>query len=428
MPPDLPIHQYMFLGPAKKSPKAPRKSGRSTSPRAVELRRLHNRISQRKHRSKVRQARENAEGEFTSTQQAAEEPPDSPQHATAEASATSTIGHIVVPSPTSTSPRPGAMIMAEDLLQCDPPWQHVDSLLSLPAENDSTVSQQGFTLQSFKVMHCTCNSTDGPCSSHLEILRAQIMVESNSSLPPMPPPLSSTLSSPYSRSMMPLGDSAFASSMSADTSPPSDLPPATSEPSSAKARLRAPSTSSTADMTPRFSMVLEAIRQAGFQDFEEVAVAYYTSRFEWGSVPAMVQCVSRSHRLKAMLHELQQSSRQWPRWESRGLHESVSEAAVSLCVDDMERVSQAPGVSPSQSETANLISALEWLLRDQGCNSQSYSRTTGESSLSEQVEAGPDSMPHLWSLLTELAGAQGLYCGRIARILLAIILFARRAQ
>lgn len=139
-------------------------------------------------------------------------------------------------------------------------------------------------------------------------------------------------------------------------------------------------------------MVLEAIRQAGFQDFEEVAVAYYTSRFEWGSVPAMVQCVSRSHRLKAMLHELQQSSRQWPRWESRGLHESVSEAAVSLCVDDMERVSQAPGVSPSQSETANLISALEWLLRDQGCNSQSYSRTTGESSLSEQVEAGPDSV------------------------------------
>ena len=37
-------------------------------------------------------------------------------------------------------------------------------------------------------------------------------------------------------------------------------------------------------------------------------------------------------------------------------------------------------------------------------------------------------MPHLWSLLTELAGAQGVYCDKIARIVLAILLYARRAQ
>ncbi|KAF2462910.1 uncharacterized protein BDR25DRAFT_247212 [Lindgomyces ingoldianus] len=182
------------------------------------------------------------------------------------------------------------------------------------------------------------------------------------------------------------------------------------------------------DMTPRFGMVLDVIRQAGFQDFEEMIVAYYTSHFEWGSVPAMLQCVSRNRRLKAMLRELQRSSSQWPRWEARGLHESFSEATILLCLNEMQRMSQAPVVRPSQGETANLITGLEWLLRDQGCNSQNYSRTTNKWNSSAQVEAAPDSMPHLWALLTELIGVQSLYCDRIVRIVLAIILYARRVQ
>lgn len=37
-------------------------------------------------------------------------------------------------------------------------------------------------------------------------------------------------------------------------------------------------------------------------------------------------------------------------------------------------------------------------------------------------------MPYLWSLLTELAGAQGLYCDRIARVVLVILLYARGTQ
>jgi hypothetical protein len=148
------------------------------------------------------------------------------------------------------------------------------------------------------------------------------------------------------------------------------------------------------DITPRFGIVLEAIRQAGFQDMEEMVLAYYTSQFEWGSFPAMAQCVSRKRRLKVMLKELQKCSGQWPRWVSRGLHESVSEAAVSLCVDEMERLTKCLPVlgHSSHNETSSLVSALEWLLRDQGCGVQSYIRPVDEDKLEELVENAPDSV------------------------------------
>ena len=87
------------------------------------------------------------------------------------------------------------------------------------------------------------------------------------------------------------------------------------------------SDTNTADITRRFGNMLEAMRMAGFHDFDGMAAAYYTAQFEKGSIPAMVQRASRSRRLKSMLQELQESSDQWPRWESRGFHECVSEAA-----------------------------------------------------------------------------------------------------
>ena len=81
-----------------------------------------------------------------------------------------------------------------------------------------------------------------------------------------------------------------------------------------------------ADITQRFGTVLETMHRAGFQDFDMMALAYYTCKFEKDSLPSMLQGASRSRRVKAMLQELHESSRNWQRWESRGLNESVSEA------------------------------------------------------------------------------------------------------
>ncbi|KAF4958906.1 hypothetical protein FSARC_10904 [Fusarium sarcochroum] len=90
--------------------------------------------------------------------------------------------------------------------------------------------------------------------------------------------------------------------------------------------------SAMADLTRRFESVLETMRLSGFHNFDEMAVDYYTGQFGKGSVPAIMQCSSRSRRLKVMLQKLQENSNEWPRWESRGLHESISTATdVIFC-------------------------------------------------------------------------------------------------
>ncbi|KAH7115259.1 hypothetical protein B0J11DRAFT_618834 [Dendryphion nanum] len=416
----------------------------STNPNAVELRRLQNRLSQRRYRSKLREARETAEKNSTSATETAEEntalsievaqkPKGSTQMKTVDTRKLPSFGHTTVPSPTMKTSLTGDMETSDDHIQDDPSWHHVYSILNLPggpsSEPDSIIPEPLFKMRNFMPMECTCNSTAGPCPSHATIMQAQIIADSNApqpliSIPNNLPQLSSAFSSPYNRASDPLSDYGTVANTSNHTTPLSDVPLE----SSPGARLRATSKSSDTEMTPRFSMVLEAIRQAGFQDFEELVLAYYSSRFEWGSIPAMLQSVSRSRRLKATLLELHKCSSQWPRWESRGLYESVSEVVVSLCVDEMDAVPQNPAINPDTCETAKLISSLEWLLKDQGGSNQSYSNTPRAASVFEQVESAPDSMPHLWSLLTELAGAHGLYSYRIARVLLTIIISFRHTQ
>ncbi|PCD44296.1 hypothetical protein AU210_003375 [Fusarium oxysporum f. sp. radicis-cucumerinum] len=93
-----------------------------------------------------------------------------------------------------------------------------------------------------------------------------------------------------------------------------------------------------AELTHRFDSILETMRTSGFHNFDEMAVAYYTGRFSTGSVPSIMQCSSRSWRLKVILQKLHQDSQEWPKWESRGLHESMSIATASLCVDEIEQL------------------------------------------------------------------------------------------
>jgi hypothetical protein len=78
------------------------------------------------------------------------------------------------------------------------------------------------------------------------------------------------------------------------------------------------------DMTKRISEVLSAVKVQGFTDFDSVAVAYYTTQFERGSMPAMAQRASRSRRLETLIQQLQESSKGWPKRETQRFHESLS--------------------------------------------------------------------------------------------------------
>ncbi|KAE9363947.1 hypothetical protein N431DRAFT_564490 [Stipitochalara longipes BDJ] len=363
------------------------------------------------------------------------------------------------------------------LSQMNPSWPHVDPMITMPisAGNENRMSQSNFASHS-----CTCNSETGPCPDHLEKIRTQVLAGASSPLPlhqqlqnqhapypdmsaphqPPQTPLSRynssrsseshqqplyidrpTKRSAHSPSTTPL-ISGSCSSMSSHMYTPNDPSPTTSvaappEPPRAETKL-AVSSAVEADITQRFGIVLETMRRAGFQDFDVMALAYYTSKFEKDSLPSMLQGASRSRRVKAMLQELHESSRKWQRWESRGLNEGISEATATrsnaslcgfqalLCVEEMERLDKVKVPSSAQGDPASLITAFEWLLSEHECSTQSDRRDEG--SLWGQLEAAPDSMPYLWSLLTELAGAQGLYCDKAARIVLAILLYTRGTQ
>ncbi|KAJ5752422.1 hypothetical protein N7520_009339 [Penicillium odoratum] len=163
---------------------------------------------------------------------------------------------------------------------------------------------------------------------------------------------------------------------------------------------------SATENTRRFSAVLEAVSSVGFHNLDEMVLEYYSARFEAGSLPAMAQCASRSRRIKTMVESLQEDSRQWPRWESRGFYESMSQATISLCLGEMERQGKAHGRHQlPQSDPGSLILALERLLQS---SVQSSPTIVEELKLSETADAAVDEMPHLWSLLTELAGSRDL--------------------
>lgn len=372
-------------------------------------RRLQNRISQRNHRmcpiqlcshikltgicqgARIREAgdsgKENSKLESTSAEKPQSEAQGGAQRTTeglGQRHLTDPAPALAPDFPALTSPPVPTidnMIMAEELIQSDPSWHEIDSLLSLPF---TPLISSSNTTQSLSPTSCTCSPATGPCPNHVEMLRAQIIADAKVQAPLSSPPCVQ-YPSRYDHVNLPF-DSA---SMSSSEYGQSVFHKDTSPKLVANASPCTPGTPSSESET-KIRTVMDAVRRAGFQDFEQMVVVYYTSRFEKGSVCAMQQGVSRSRHLKSMLNRLQQSSSQWPRWESRGLHEAIAGVAALVCSNELDSLSQAPVPEPCRSETSKLISELEWLLSDHGCSPQTYQGPSIQSKLSEQVEAAPD--------------------------------------
>ncbi|KAI0484817.1 hypothetical protein GGR56DRAFT_680575 [Xylariaceae sp. FL0804] len=192
----------------------------------------------------------------------------------------------------------------------------------------------------------------------------------------------------------------------------------------------------TAANTARFNAVLDYARSAGFADFDSMVGAYYTSRFQRNSLAEMSQRASRGRRLPKLLQELSEGSAQWSKWDSRSFREGVMESARSICGTEMERLSRDrnwsheryempifDGMTPDDDSVMSNDGGSPALLPSSGSSTLTHMTVPDDMGTVLQDEA-----PSLWSLLTELAGTEGLHCDRVSQSVLEILIRARRGQ
>ncbi|KAK8118357.1 uncharacterized protein PG998_002983 [Apiospora kogelbergensis] len=361
-----------------------------------------------------------------------------------------------------------------------PSWMGVDHMMmSMPAGTDALMSHQGATSYSIQAS-CTCNNVTGPCPGHLDKMRSELLAASASSSPmqqhmqqpqshqpqshqrhpsivnvgmPYPQPVpqqystirnnthTSSLrrSAPSSTSSISLSSGSRSPSAARHSSLTEESMPSSMSSSMTPQSSSAPSlVGSTKESTPpktaegitaRFKTILEATKAAGFPDFDRMVIAYYTAQFERSSMAGMAQRASRGRRLRSVVQELRHHSDSWSRWDSRELQESFLEAAKSQYIAEIEHLEKGQALDPIQIEAGDISTAFNWLFHSgyDEMEVEGSSETTSKlrqylSLLSERGEVAQDSVPHLWSLLTELAGPHGLYCDRIAQVILAILL------
>jgi hypothetical protein len=84
----------------------------------------------------------------------------------------------------------------------------------------------------------------------------------------------------------------------------------------------------------RLEYVLNCARQAGFDSFDDLVMAYYTSEFDYASHLFFEQRQSRNRRLPNVLAEVRQSSKTWTQWERQGYCDEVLKAAESILLKE----------------------------------------------------------------------------------------------
>lgn len=103
----------------------------------------------------------------------------------------------------------------------------------------------------------------------------------------------------------------------------------------------------------RFEYVLYCLHTAGFDSFDGLATAYYSSNFDESSTLAMEQRLSRNRGLPNVIAELFRSASCWSDWERRGFHEELLKTTESVLVSESKRVPvDSLHMMPQDGETA----------------------------------------------------------------------------
>ncbi|KAK3328124.1 hypothetical protein B0T19DRAFT_423750 [Cercophora scortea] len=163
-----------------------------------------------------------------------------------------------------------------------------------------------------------------------------------------------------------------------------------------------------ASLDERFESVMERVEAAGFDNFDELATAYYSERFPEPSPLAIEQRLSRNRRLPKLFASVFEASQGWTAWERRGFLEEVLKTAETMLIAE-GRGAQSRGLEGS------IVNALLQTtgVAAGGSSSSPPAGTTppagaaGSQNLNQGIPAMKrlieNDLPNLWALTTALA-------------------------
>ncbi|VUC23612.1 unnamed protein product [Clonostachys rosea] len=85
-----------------------------------------------------------------------------------------------------------------------------------------------------------------------------------------------------------------------------------------------------APLDERFECIMNQVEAAGFDNFDQMATAYYSQTFNGSSPMADEQRQSRGRRLPHVISGVYGSSSQWSDWERKGFQEEILKTAESM--------------------------------------------------------------------------------------------------
>lgn len=96
----------------------------------------------------------------------------------------------------------------------------------------------------------------------------------------------------------------------------------------------AQSTPKDAPLDERVESIMQHVQAVGFDSFDDLATAYYSSTFRDTSPLANEQHLSRNRRLPKVLSDVYQATDNWSHWERRGFHEEILKTAESMLTSE----------------------------------------------------------------------------------------------
>ncbi|KAJ4300950.1 hypothetical protein N0V90_003039 [Kalmusia sp. IMI 367209] len=147
----------------------------------------------------------------------------------------------------------------------------------------------------------------------------------------------------------------------------------------------------------RFNHIFKAMTAAGFNNFDEMAAAYYTTDFARSSAAYDMQRQSRLRHLRTFLSSVKSNAQSWGARERRGWTEEIVAAAEEFLTIEVQRLLEA-------MRNGNVEGMKEM-----------------ESSPQAQAAFFQELLPDLWSLLTQIVATSGLEQPYSSKVVLSAV-------